>query len=124
MISPKFSVSEIVKIFKAKTGLAMCKKVPFLDKDKNDQEVAIDDIKYIELKENNNWAIEFKKCYPRLKLRGVFWTIVFQSNYYLSESAEAFFLKGLVIKAGMTGREETVLLLGKSMRPPLLSGLW
>ncbi len=31
-IPPKFSVSEIVKIFKAKTGLAMRKKFPFLDK--------------------------------------------------------------------------------------------
>ena len=31
-IPPKFSVSEIVKILKAKTGLAMRRKFPFLDK--------------------------------------------------------------------------------------------
>ena len=31
-IPPKFSVSEIVKLFKAKTGLAMRRKFPFLDK--------------------------------------------------------------------------------------------
>ena len=31
-IPPKFSVSEVVKILKAKTGLGMRKKFPFLDK--------------------------------------------------------------------------------------------
>ena len=31
-IPPKFSISEVVKVIKAKTGLYMRKKIPFLDK--------------------------------------------------------------------------------------------